>query len=538
MGGGESKDEQKDNNRKDRATTDLSTANTYATKIKTSSGNIDGYITDSTNTAADALKYASDINAYVTSLDDAIDNAGTQYEIDDYNEIKNIIIPYQTAANAAATAANLPHETIRSNSTIAKNLIEPTDNALDMATTAKNELYKLKTYDNVEDKQRNATVTRVNADFINNLYDTGIALLDIKGVSNYEQQAKDAKTIVDSKKGESNTQKELATTEYNRYTKLKSNYSDSAWLIAEIERNQDNKKKAETKKKDIDDPELSNDTDAKTSKEDELLAAIDDMKKSKLGGTAFDKKEAELVELTLEKENCAKTQANHVEIGRIYDASMAAINTQGLIDRIGSKKIQEDAAKELVRLSKQKIIDLSGDIIDLSGDILNIKNKISQDELTTEQLNKYIGLLNNKIIDLTEKNYSNKVYNNQNLLNLNENVDQDLRYIFSDLKTQNINPKLLNTKIKYREIEEEKLLNTNKVLDILFYCFYGAFIIINIVTRNIKMEHFLIYILIGLIPFVYPFLFKNIKNIMHIFHLDGNKNAFIENENTFDSYNI
>jgi uncharacterized protein (UPF0335 family) len=538
MGGGESKDEQKDNNRKDRATTDLSTANTYATKIKTSSGNIDGYITDSTNTAADALKYASDINAYVTSLDDAIDNAGTQYEIDDYNEIKNIIIPYQTAANAAATAANLPHETIRSNSTIAKNLIEPTDNALDMATTAKNELYKLKTYDNVEDKQRNATVTRVNADFINNLYDTGIALLDIKGVSNYEQQAKDAKTIVDSKKGESNTQKELATTEYNRYTKLKSNYSDSAWLIAEIERNQDNKKKAETKKKDIDDPELSNDTDAKTSKEDELLAAIDDMKKSKLGGTAFDKKEAELVELTLEKENCAKTQANHVEIGRIYDASMAAINTQGLIDRIGSKKIQEDAAKELVRLSKQKIIDLSGDIIDLSGDILNIKNKISQDELTTEQLNKYIGLLNNKIIDLTEKNYSNKVYNNQNLLNLNENVDQDLRYIFSDLKTQNINPKLLNTKIKYREIEEEKLLNTNKVLDILFYCFYGAFIIINIVTRNIKMEHFLIYILIGLIPFVYPFLFKNIKNIMHIFHLDGNKYAFIENENTFDSYNI
>ena len=147
-------------------------------------------------------------------------------------------------------------------------------------------------------------------------------------------------------------------------------------------------------------------------------------------------------------------------------------------------------------------------------------------------------MLNNKIIDLTEKNYSNKVYNNQNLLNLNENVDQDLRYIFSDLKTQNINPKLLNTKIKYREIEEEKLLNTNKVLDILFYCFYGAFIIINIVTRNIKMEHFLIYILIGLIPFVYPFLFKNIKNIMHIFHLDGNKNAFIENENTFDSYNI
>jgi hypothetical protein len=118
--------------------------------------------------------------------------------------------------------------------------------------------------------------------------------------------------------------------------------------------------------------------------------------------------------------------------------------------------------------------------------------------------------------------------------------NKDLQNIFSDLKIQNINPDLLYTKTKYREIEKEKLLNTDKLLDILFYCFYFAFIIIRIVTRNTKTEDFLIYIFIGLIPYVYPFIYKKSNYVIHLFHLDMNKNAFIENETeiSIDAYNI
>ena len=541
MGGGGSKsDDTQDNNRKKRTDEVVTKANEYENNIRLSSGITDTYLGETKSSADDAQRYATDINTYVNSLQDAIDKAGTQYEKDDYEVIKKAILPYQSAANDYASNASYPntYNIVKYNSESAQKLIEPATAALNAAKIAKDELYKLGRNDNIDLKQREATTARKNSEFLLNLYSTGVALLDLKGSKQYELDSLALRDAADSNEKQAELKKTAATTEYNNYTTLKSRYGDSVWLAAEIKKNEDAKKVAETKKKNIDDPELLKDQDAKSLKEDELLAAIKDMQKSKSGGSAYDKKEAELLKLTGEKEEWIKKQTEYEKIGSMYDASISAINTQSLIDLIASKTIQENAAKEAVRLSQKKILDLSGEIIDLSGDILNITNTISEDELNIDKLNNYIQTLNDRIIDLTEQNYSNKVYNNENLLKLNESVDQDLQYIFSDLKTQNINPKLLHSKIKYREVEEEKLLNTNKVLDILFYCFYFSFIIISIVTRNAKIEHFLIYIFIGLIPFVYPFVFKNTKNILHMFHLDGNKNAFIENENTFDSYNI
>jgi hypothetical protein len=183
--------------------------------------------------------------------------------------------------------------------------------------------------------------------------------------------------------------------------------------------------------------------------------------------------------------------------------------------------------------------DLSGQLIQLEKDKSALESLITLEEANYSQLQQYIEKLKKNIIQLNIEDYSSKIYNNQNLLNFNQGIDKDLENIFSDLKIQNINPDLLYTKTKYREIETEKLLNTDKLLDILFYCFYFAFIIIRIVTRNTKPEDFLIYIFIGLIPYVYPFIYKNSNYVIHLFDLK-NKNAFIENETeiSIDAYNI
>lgn len=195
-------------------------------------------------------------------------------------------------------------------------------------------------------------------------------------------------------------------------------------------------------------------------------------------------------------------------------------------------------------LAEKKYIDLSGQLIKLQTDKSTLEGLLTSEELKYIELQKHIEILNKKIIELNIEDYSTKVYNNENLLQLNTTIDKDLKNIFSHLKTENINPDLLYTKTKYRAIEEAKLSNTNKLLDVLFYCFYFSFIIIRIVTRNTKTEDFLMYILIGLIPFVYPFIYKNSNYVIHLFHLDMNKNAFIETELesdpeiSIDAYNI
>ena len=93
--------------------------------------------------------------------------------------------------------------------------------------------------------------------------------------------------------------------------------------------------------------------------------------------------------------------------------------------------------------------------------------------------------------------------------------------------------------IKHRDTEHEILYNINKVIDILFYCFYFSFILIIICTQNMKREYFLIYLFVGLIPFIYPFLFKWLINLINYLFKDnsGPKNAFVDINNTVYEYN-
>jgi hypothetical protein len=131
------------------------------------------------------------------------------------------------------------------------------------------------------------------------------------------------------------------------------------------------------------------------------------------------------------------------------------------------------------------------------------------------------------------------VRNNQNLLNLSNTIDSSLNVLFSYLNAKTVHPNTVYEKIMYRDIEHEKLYNKNKVLDILFYCFYFSFLLIMICTQNIQREYFLIYLFVGLIPFIYPFVFKYVLYLIRYLSNDnhGPKNAFVDINNTLIAYN-
>ena len=134
----------------------------------------------------------------------------------------------------------------------------------------------------------------------------------------------------------------------------------------------------------------------------------------------------------------------------------------------------------------------------------------------------------------TENEQSIYINTNKNVLKLEQEVDLGLKNFYSYLDDKNINPHVNYKKIEYRNIEHQKLYTINKILDILYYCFYFSFVIIIIFTKNLGREHFLTYLFIGLIPIIYPFLFKFIKIFINYFSnlSHGPKNAFIDINNT------
>lgn len=212
-----------------------------------------------------------------------------------------------------------------------------------------------------------------------------------------------------------------------------------------------------------------------------------------------------------------------------------------LDDMIFSLTTKFQALKtQIVNNERQITID-NGNMTILSGQI-NDLNDILKISIDTNAKNKSnIDDLNSRIFDLykiilllEEKIYSNVVYNNQNLLKLTKNIDSSLNNLFSYLKKQNISPNVIYEKIEHRDIEHEKLYNTNKIIDVLFYCFYFAFVLIMICIGNTKREYFLIYLFVGLIPFIYPFIFKFLLYIIKYLSIDlhGPKKSFVDINNT------
>lgn len=218
-------------------------------------------------------------------------------------------------------------------------------------------------------------------------------------------------------------------------------------------------------------------------------------------------------------------------------------------DLIGKlEKIKSDVGKLMDEAYPygQKTEFFNSDIIALERNIKKINDEITaldkikkENMLKTEEINKIIKGLDKTIVEIETKIYSNRVVNNKNLLNLSENTDISLNYLFSNLNKQRISSDVIYDKIEHRDIEHEHLYNRNKIFDILFYCFYFSFLLIMICTQNVKRENFLIYLFIGLIPVIYPFIFKWILYLIRYLSNDphGPKKAFVDINNTFIEYN-
>lgn len=180
------------------------------------------------------------------------------------------------------------------------------------------------------------------------------------------------------------------------------------------------------------------------------------------------------------------------------------------------------------------ISELSKELDTLGKQLTNLKKINDANIKSIAGLNVRKSELDKIIILINQKIYSNTVYNNQNLLKLSKNIDSSLNNLFSYLKKQNISSDVIYEKIEYRDIEHEKLYNTNKIIDVLFYCFYFSFILIIICIGNTKREYFLIYLFVGLIPFIYPFMFKFLLYLIKYLStkVHGPKNAFVDINNT------
>ena len=129
------------------------------------------------------------------------------------------------------------------------------------------------------------------------------------------------------------------------------------------------------------------------------------------------------------------------------------------------------------------------------------------------------------------------LYYTQQFLNSTRITDGSLNRLNNSIsylkETESSN--VIYEKIEYRNIEHEQLYNINKLIDVLFYSFYFAFVFIMICIGNTKKEYFLIYLFVGLIPFIYPFLFKLLLYINKYltYNIHGPKNAFVSITNTF-----
>ena len=183
-----------------------------------------------------------------------------------------------------------------------------------------------------------------------------------------------------------------------------------------------------------------------------------------------------------------------------------------------------------------QVDELNRRIYDPTGYIEEVK----KNEAIIGQLDISVNVLKQETIFLTQLDYLLQVDGKQQLYQLQNNLDVSLNLLFNYLKRQNIDPNIIYEKIRYREKEHEKLYKINNTLNILFYCFYVAFLIIIVCTGNTQREQFLIYLFVGLIPIVYPYLFKLAVYVVNTFSSDshGPKNAFININSTLFGYNI
>jgi len=267
---------------------------------------------------------------------------------------------------------------------------------------------------------------------------------------------------------------------------------------------------------------LKNVTDTHTSQYDAIKNRITDIKKEIVTCNTLNKPKA--LGETLTKSGIEST----------LQSKLTSIKSD-----IAKLVTETDPYEIKTILFRADMIRLNREIESKNKEIIQLEKIKEKNVLQIEELNKIIKGLDKTIYELETKIYSNLVVSNENLLNVSEDIDISLNYLFSYLNKQGLSSDLIYEKIDNRDREHELLYNRNKMVDILFFCFYFSFLLIMICTQNIQREHFLIYLFVGLIPFIYPFVFKYVLYLIRYLSNDihGPKNAFVDINNTLIAYN-
>jgi hypothetical protein len=141
-----------------------------------------------------------------------------------------------------------------------------------------------------------------------------------------------------------------------------------------------------------------------------------------------------------------------------------------------------------------------------------------------------------KITDeLKNPKCNNKTDTNEIIKKHDESNIQSFKDLYAKLSQfyPSVNSNTTYRKIEYRDKEHELLMTINSFVNIIYYVLL-FFMVILLASSNqlLIKERFLIYLLLLVLPFLYPYVFEFFKNIVvSLFaskELHGPKNAFVE----------
>jgi hypothetical protein len=121
-------------------------------------------------------------------------------------------------------------------------------------------------------------------------------------------------------------------------------------------------------------------------------------------------------------------------------------------------------------------------------------------------------------------------------INKNDEINlQNFKDLYNKISQfyPSVNSNTTYRKIEYRDKEHELLMTINSIINIIYYVLL-FFMVILLASSNklLIKERFLIYLLLLVLPFLYPYIFNFFKKILDGFfvgkELHGPKNAFVE----------
>jgi len=137
-------------------------------------------------------------------------------------------------------------------------------------------------------------------------------------------------------------------------------------------------------------------------------------------------------------------------------------------------------------------------------------------------------------------------------VNTNTNTDTGTNQttVITDLKKNlslwltGTDPKTTYRKIEYRSAEQETLSTLNQYVTVTYYVAFGVLLLLLGTSGNLKFEErFIAYIILLLLPLLYPFLFswiyRTVSSLTKPEPLHGPKNAFLDTKpSTMDAYDM